>query len=175
MKKLLYLVLVLISGLGACNSGSHEEIPITADTTFVTPSEEVPVVEEPTATLEKRQLKGLDLSISLEDKMQVQDYGDFQMVCTSENVKDAKCFTIEPYKSSAKTYLSWGKETLNEGKVFYYKTSQEVSPNGGKDENLEGVVLIKNKSYLIKSSDHNASGLPDAKWCIPYLKSISEE
>lgn len=162
-------------GLFACNNN-----PKTTENTSSSDSVTVPAPApaEPQATQNngnKQHIEKLHLTIDLPKGMKVENYGSFQLICNSDDIKNARCFTIEELNIVDIDYKNWEKKELGTGRTLYLQVETMDASNGGKDQRLTGVLILNNKQYLIKSEDHSDEGTPNARWCLPYIDSISSD
>lgn len=120
----------------------------------------MPIKELPKDS-KRQNVESQNLSIMLPPGMLVEDLGTFMLVCSEEHVKNAQCFTIEPYKD--KIVTGPDTKTLNfEGRIFHYA----MFPNEDGNMSLEGYIQVGQRWYLVKTVNDNP------EWILPYLAHV---
>lgn len=148
-----------------------------------TPDTEEPVdtqpkpkpVQEPAGQVVKPQefkLDGEKLTVDIADDMTIEDLGSFILICSSEVVRDARCFQLEKYAGEEDVFMGW--EMANTGNILlYFKVGETtVAEDGAKESELTGYFQIDKQWYMVTCADRSTEGDPDPLWCLPYLASL---
>jgi hypothetical protein len=165
MKTLLY-TLAICFVFASCNFGgegneqpivtekSDTTIPAKVDETRVNDPAELPIAK--LSDTKQEEVASLELIVTTTPGMKVEDLETFLLVCDSEVVKDAKCFTMLEFKGIPITD-GMTKVKLN-GRPFHYE--QVFNGNIFK---LMGFLKLGSKWYRINAED------ADPTWIFPYL------
>lgn len=157
---------------GATNGASETEATVGVNETPTADSIVPKPIEAGETVVSEQTLGDKPMTIELDPGMQVEDLGDFLLVCSSEVVHEARCFTIEPYNGKD-VYSSWSKVSLKGDRSLYYKLAEAVlNADGNNEQELTAYLLVGTDIYLVKCADVVTSGEPDPKWCFPYLSTI---
>lgn len=165
-------------GFSSCNGSDANNGSDGADTI-------VSIDDEPTADsivpkpvdasdteLTEQTLGDKPITMKIDAGMQVEDLGDFLLVCSSEVVHEARCFTIEPYNGKD-VYSSWTKLSLKGDRSLYYKLAEAVlNADGNNEQELTAYLVVDADVYLVKCADVATTGNADPKWCFTYLSTI---
>jgi len=163
MKTLLYAIASLVIVFAACNfSGNSADAPGAANQTDTAAAKgsgtnepnELPVAKLSGAKQEE--VASLELIVTTTPGMKVEDLETFLLVCDSEVVKDAKCFTMAEFKGIP---ITDGKTKVKlNGRPFHYEQLFD-----GKIFVLKGFLKLGSKWYRIDAED------ADPTWIFPYL------
>lgn len=165
-------------GFNSCNSSDANNGGDSADATVsvngdATTDSIVPKPVDVGASETTTQTLGdKPITMKLDAGMQVEDLGDFLLVCSSEVVHEARCFTIEPY-SGDEVYKGWAKQALTNGRFLYYLLGEAtVNADGHNEQEMTAYLTVGADVYLVKCADVATTGEADPKWCFPYLSTI---
>lgn len=133
-------------------------IPAKVDNTAVSEPDEIPVAQLP-ANASKQAVQSMDLVVTTTPGMKVEDLETFLLICDSEVVKDAKCFTMKHFKA---TPITDGmiKVKLN-GRPFHYQQNFT-----GTLMILMGYLKLGDKWYKVDAED------TEPEWIFPYLATM---
>lgn len=176
--KLLMAVLVTLFLVSCDNTSSnHSANGQTPNTTqpVDTPPKPQPV-KEPAGQVVKPQefkLDGKDLVVDISDEMTIEDLGTFILICSSEVVRDARCFELEKFTGKQETFTNWEAADLGNGRKMYFKIDgpNEVE-DGAKVSELTGYFQIESQWYMVTCADRSTELDPNPFWCLPYLASL---
>ena len=164
MKTPLYTFAILAIAFSACNFGGNgADAPVAANQADTvakgTGAGKNDLNELPVAKLSKtkqEEVASLELIVTTTPGMKVEDLETFLLVCDSEVVKDAKCFTMAEFKGIP---ITDGKTKVKlNGRPFHYEQLFN-----GKIFVLKGFLKLGSKWYRIEAED------TDPTWIFPYL------
>ena len=165
-------VMIACNSGGAQNNGSEAEAPATVNDVPAADSVVPEPVDAGETELTEQTLGDKPMTMELDPGMQVEDLGGFLLVCSSEVVHEARCFTIEPY-SGKDVYSDWSKVSLKGGRSLYYELAEPaLNADGNKEQELTAYLVVDADVYLVKCADVATTGDADPKWCFPYLSTI---
>ncbi len=165
MKTLLYTFAILAMAFAACNFGGNgADAPVAANQTDTSAAQgtgagtndpnELPVAK--LSGTKQEEVASLELIVTTTPGMKVEDLETFLLVCDSEVVKDAKCFTMAEFKGIP---ITDGKTKVKlNGRPFHYEQLFN-----GKIFVLKGFLKLGSKWYRIEAED------TDPTWIFPYL------
>lgn len=178
LMKTIVSILIMVSaiwfagcdGTASQNEGLDEHV--VSDTPRISVEEEQePEPEESYSVGDKK------VGLKVEPDMQIQDLGDFLLVCSSEVVHDAQCFTLEEYEGDKKLFMGWKQRQLSPQRSIYFKMDEMVVYDGVKERELEGYFNIGTGWFKVTSGASATMDQPDPdpKWCFPYLIHVELE
>lgn len=172
-----YLLIALI-GLAIASCDSATSTNSNSNNTETAPADTQPQpkpVQTPAGKIVKPQefkLGNEDLVVDVAEGMTIEDLGTFILVCSSEVVRDARCFQLEKY-SGEKNFTTWETAFLSSGRNMYYQIKNlPNAEDGAKEAELTGYFEMEGQWYLVTCADRSTSGEPDPLWCLPYLASL---
>lgn len=174
----LFIILLTTVVVASCDSLSSNNSNGDSTTGETAPADTNPKpkpVKTPAGQIVKPQefkLGKEELVVDLAEGMQIEHLGTFILICSSEVVRDARCFQLEKY-SGEKTFTSWQTANLGNGRTMYYQinelTETDDAVNG---KELTGYFEMEGQWYLVTCADTSIDGEPDPLWCLPYLASL---
>lgn len=179
-KQVLLMAVVLVSTLAiySCNSGeatntaTEQDRTVEVDKTTTDSIVPKPVKTQTTELIEQK-LGDKHVSMELTKGMQVEDLGGFLLICSSEVVHEARCFTIEPYNGKD-VYSGWSQQKLTDDRVIFYSMNDvTTNADGHPEQEMTAYLTLGTSVYLVKCADVALTGgIPDPKWCFPYLSTF---